>query len=53
MERLSNLRDPKSGTVLDAEIAHKKADQLLCEAIIEMGFEELVFAFDRVPKWYI
>lgn len=36
----------------DAETGHGWADTLLCEALTELGFPELVKVFDEVEKWY-
>lgn len=36
----------------DAETGHLTADDLLCTALIEFGFPELVKVFDEVEKWY-
>ena len=36
----------------DAESAHGKADQLLCEFLRELGYNELAEKYDEVKKWY-
>lgn len=36
----------------DAEIAHGNADDILCELLDELGFEEITIAFSHVKKWY-
>lgn len=36
----------------DAETAHVKADEALCEALIAFGGREIVDAWRLVPKWY-
>lgn len=36
----------------DDEIAHIKADNILCEILMREGYNELVALYDQVPKWY-
>lgn len=36
----------------DAESAHGKADDLLCELLTELGYKEVVDRFELVHKWY-
>lgn len=37
----------------DYEIAHSQADDLLLEALRHVGgFDELIEAWENVPKWY-
>ena len=36
----------------DYEIAHMKADELLCDFITKLGYGEVAQKFDAVPKWY-
>lgn len=36
----------------DPEQAHIRADDVLCEILTEMGYEDIVEAFNIVPKWY-
>ena len=36
----------------DPEEAHIKADEILCEALIALGYEDIVEAWDEIPKWY-
>lgn len=36
----------------DAEIAHKMADDVLCEFLIALGHEDLVELWNDVEKWY-
>jgi hypothetical protein len=44
LKRLANERD--------AEKAHGKADDLLCEALILLKYPEIVAAYNEVPGWY-
>lgn len=36
----------------DCEAAHHIADDILCDVLIELGYENLVDLFHEVPKWY-
>ena len=36
----------------DTEHAHAEADDLLCEALRELGYEEGVDIFEGMTKWY-
>lgn len=47
LERLKELQE--SG---DEEYAHGEADDILCDILKYLGFEEIVEAYDKVPKWY-
>lgn len=36
----------------DEEEAHRKADQILCRLLIELGYDRLIDAWEEVRKWY-
>jgi hypothetical protein len=36
----------------DTEDSHINADNILCEFLIELGFERIVEEFEKVNKWY-
>ena len=36
----------------DPEIAHLRADNILCSFLVVLGYEELVREFAKVEKWY-
>jgi len=36
----------------DPEVAHSKADDLLCAALKDLGFKGLVAVFKKMEKWY-
>ena len=36
----------------DEDVAHKKMDDLLCELLTELGFDEIVKVFEAQSKWY-
>ena len=35
------------------EAAHIKADELMCEILIELGYEEGIKIFKRMEKYYV
>lgn len=37
---------------IDVEAAHKTADQVLLDALVELGCEEIACAWLVVPKWF-
>ena len=45
--KLSELADSE-----DWEIAHQEADQVLCELLNGLGFDEVVGIYKGVGKWY-
>lgn len=36
----------------DSEADHYRADSLLCELLAEIGYGEVVKAWEKVGKWY-
>lgn len=36
----------------DTEVAHSEADKILCDILIELGYEETVHLWDKIEKWY-
>ncbi len=36
----------------DTEVAHYEADELLCDILKELGFEEGVEIFENMGRWY-
>ena len=36
----------------DIEANHAAADDLLCQILIELGYDEGVAVFDAMTKWY-
>jgi hypothetical protein len=36
----------------DPESTHMRADEILCEILMDHGDEDFVAAFKRVEKWY-
>lgn len=44
MKELQNARD--------TEGSHIDADDLLCELLVELGFQEVVDEYNKIGKWY-
>lgn len=36
----------------DREFAHVRADRVLCELLAELGYGEVVTAWQQIEKWY-
>ena len=36
----------------DTEVAHAEADRVLCQFLTELGYPDLVAAYQRIDKWY-
>ena len=36
----------------DTEMVHVKADEILCELLSELGYTEIVDAYNELEKWY-
>lgn len=36
----------------DEEFAHMKADKILCDLLVELGYEKIVDEYNKVEKWY-
>lgn len=36
----------------DTEAAHSKADRLLCEVLVSLGYEDGVEVFELMDRWY-
>ena len=49
-EALGRMRGLQKNT--DYEVAHAEADDVLCDLLREMGFNELVDSYEQVGKWY-
>lgn len=40
------------GKSSDPEVAHLKADDVLTELLESLGYQDVVDAYEQVPKWY-
>ena len=36
----------------DEEVCHGLADDLLCEILNDLGYNDIVEEFEKLPKWY-
>ena len=36
----------------DTESGHSVADEVLCDLLRSLGYDDVVDAWDRLPKWY-
>jgi hypothetical protein len=36
----------------DEEYSHIRADEILCELLTSLGYEDVVEAFKKIKKWY-
>ena len=36
----------------DYEVSHSKADELVIEILIQLGYKELAEAYESISKWY-
>ena len=36
----------------DTEIAHARADEILCNFLIDLGYQNIVDEYEKVDKWY-
>ena len=52
MTREEALKLLKEADSYDPERAHQEADDVLCELLKSLGYEDVVKAWDEVSKWY-
>lgn len=36
----------------DEELAHGSMDDLMCQLLIDLGYEDGIYIFNNTPKWY-
>lgn len=46
------INDSKNEIVFDEEVAHARMDDLMCEVLVELGYEEGVRIFEETSKYY-
>jgi hypothetical protein len=46
--RMQNIAD----TISDPEGAHRLADDLLCDVLMQLGYGDGVAVFEDMDKWY-
>ena len=49
-QAIAALRKLKEST--DAEEAHIEADDILCEVLSHLGYDEVVDAYNDIEQWY-
>lgn len=49
---LSLLEDIQSRRKQDTEMAHREADDVLCDLLCSLGYAEVVKAYNKIEKWY-
>lgn len=42
----------KEANKLDIEFAHYKADEILCELLNSLGYQDVVEVYNDIYKWY-
>lgn len=52
LDKLQDIIDRQAGSRSDIEGDHSIADDILCEFIIALGYDDVVAAFKRIDKWY-
>lgn len=52
LEIMIDIKKDCESDLIDKERAHKIADDILCNILLDLGLEEIVNAFYDVPKWY-
>jgi hypothetical protein len=50
LELLKQL-DPHPNQIASEE-SHIAADDILCELLFNLGFDKIVDAYNKIPKWY-
>ena len=51
-ELVAKMQKIADTIVEDEELAHIEADDVLCEALRDLGYGEGVDAYERIGKWY-
>ena len=51
-EILDDLKYLHADVYMDFEDGHQRADNILCEVLIELGYSDIVNAWEGVGKWY-
>jgi hypothetical protein len=49
-EALEELAEIKKDT--DTEVAHIDADDVLCQLLSDLGYDDVVMAYRQIGKWY-
>ena len=49
---LDKMRNAVDESRIDAETAHRNGDDILCDLLRELGFNDIVDEFELIRKWY-
>jgi hypothetical protein len=49
---LSEMRECVELSKEDEETAHEKGDEILCQLLREVGYDEIVDEWELIRKWY-
>jgi len=52
MARIFGIDEHASAGMFDTERAHGEADELMCQALRELGYSAGVRIFETIEKWY-
>ena len=52
MTREQALKELAECDKLDTECAHLNADEVLCQLLRSLGYDDVVDAWDKLDKWY-
>ena len=52
LQKCLNLAIAESLFERDKEKAHVDADDILCEILVKLGYEDIVEIYNRIEKWY-
>lgn len=52
MTKEKAIAELKEANKLDTERAHYKADEILCELLNSLGYQEVVEVYKDIYKWY-
>lgn len=52
MTREQALKELEDCATMDEECGHSWADQVLCELLRSLGYDDVVDAFEKLNKWY-
>jgi hypothetical protein len=51
-EAIASLKKIHEEYGADVESDHLFADEILCELLISLGYEDVVFEWEKIDKWY-
>ncbi len=51
-EYAKKMKEINNNHRVDFELVHIEADELLCELLTELGYEDVVNEYKKIGKWY-